>query len=152
MRSAATSARSVSTTPGSAAYRSRISGVWRVAERAGLRSSAIRYYERSGLIPPAGRRAGKRVYAPGVLDRLAVIDAGKRAGFTLAELRGLLRAVTGRRPPGPRWRALARAKAAELDARIAEARRMKRVLQKLARCACPTLDDCGRALGERSRG
>jgi len=83
-----------------------------------------------------------------VLDRLALIDLGKGAGFTIAELKRLLAGFTRRTPPGARWRSLTRTELAELDARIAEAERMKRVLRRVGRCRCPTLEDCGRALRE----
>lgn len=71
------------------------------------------------------------------------------AGFTVAEIKELLAGFARRTPPGERWRALTRTKLEELDERIAEAQRMKRVLRKVVRCHCPTLKDCGRALREQ---
>jgi MerR family redox-sensitive transcriptional activator SoxR len=121
-------------------------GIGEVARRTGLAASAIRFYESEGLIPRAGRRGGRRVYDASILDRLALIDLAKRAGFTVAEIRRLLAGFRRRTPPGERWRALTRDKLAELDARIAEAERMKRVLRTVMRCRCPRLDDCARAL------
>ena len=119
-----------------------------VAERTGLAASALRYYEREGLIPKAFRHGGKRIWRAEVLDRLAVIGVAKAAGFSMAEIRTLLSGVGRRRAPGPRWRRLAARKRAELDARIAEAERMKRVLDAVEGCACPTLDDCARGLDD----
>lgn len=121
-------------------------GIGEVARKAGLAASAIRYYESEGLVPRAERRNGRRVYDASIVRRLALIDLAKRAGFTIAEIRELLRGFSGRTPPGPRWRTLAEAKARELDRRIAEAERMRRVLAVVKRCECPTLDDCARAL------
>ena len=117
-----------------------------IARRAAINASAIRYYEREGLIPRARRRGGKRVYGTKVLGRLAVIDAAKRSGFTIAEIKQLVRGLGRKAAPGPKWRALAATKIAELNARIEEAEQMKTVLEVLCRCRCPTLDDCGRAL------
>ena len=117
-----------------------------VAERAGIAASAIRYYEREGLLPRAGRRGGKRVYDEAILDRLALIGVAKGAGFTVAEIQTLLRGFARRTPPGARWRALAERKLEELDARLAEVERMKRVLETVTRCECPTLEECSRAL------
>jgi MerR family redox-sensitive transcriptional activator SoxR len=117
-----------------------------VARRAGIAASAIRYYERQGLVPRADRRGGKRVYGEDVLDRLALIRVAKAAGFRVSEIQTLLRGFGRRTPPGPRWRSLARRKALELDARVAEAERMKRVLAAVARCDCPTFEECSRAL------
>jgi redox-sensitive transcriptional activator SoxR len=119
-----------------------------VAKRTGVAASALRYYEREGLIPRADRRGGKRVYSEDILDRLALIRACKGAGFTVAEIQTLLRGVGRRTPPGSRWRKLAAAKLAELEARIAEVERMKRVLESVTRCECPTLAECSRAIRE----
>jgi len=124
-------------------------GIGEVARRCGLAASAIRYYEGEGLLAKPLRRNGRRVYDESVLDRLALIDLAKRAGFTVREIKELVRGVSRRASPGERWRALTRAKLAELDRRIAEAERMKRVLRTVRRCRCPTLDDCGRALRSR---
>jgi DNA-binding transcriptional MerR regulator len=120
-----------------------------VAKRAGLAASALRYYEREGLIPVAPQRGGRRVYAASILERLALIELCKRAGFGIAEIKRLLAGVGRRTPPGERWRALGERKLAELDLRIAEAEQMKQVLRIVMRCECPTLDDCARAI-ERS--
>src|SRR5262245_25743796 len=58
-----------------------------VAKRVGIRSSAIRYYEKIGLLPQAPRQGGARVYQRDVLDYLTVIQFGIRTGFKLKELR-----------------------------------------------------------------
>jgi MerR family redox-sensitive transcriptional activator SoxR len=123
----------------------------RVAKRASVRASALRYYERVGLLPVAARAGGRRVYPLTVLDRLAVIQLAKRAGFTLAETRVLLRGLGGRKPAAERWRALARGKMAELDAQLADIGAMRRLLSALVTCACPSLEDCGRALAPALR-
>jgi len=125
--------------------------IGQVAKRAGLRPSALRYYESAGLIPKPARASGRRIYAPDVVDRLAVIALAQAAGFTLAEIRRLLGGL-GRRSPGERWRQLAAGKLAELDRRLEELARMKRLLAVLVACECPTLDDCGRALQKQAVG
>ena len=122
-----------------------------IARRAAINASAIRYYEREGLIPAARRRGGKRVYGEEVLGQLAVISAAKRSGFTIAEIKQLIRGLGRKAAPGPKWRSLAANKIAELDARIEEAEQMKAVLEALCRCRCPTLDDCGRILDAQPR-
>ncbi|MCH8132202.1 MAG: MerR family transcriptional regulator [Myxococcales bacterium] len=116
-----------------------------VAQRAGIATSAIRYYEREGLIPKADRFGNARVYGTDILDRLALIALAKSAGFTIAETRRLLRGVSRRTPPGPRWRAQAQKKLVEVEARLAEAERMRSVLRKMMGCECPTFEDCTRA-------
>ena len=123
-----------------------------VANRSGLAASALRYYEREGLIPRAGRVGARRVWHEDVLDRLALIQVAKAAGFTIAEIRTLLSGFSRRAPPGKRWRKLAERKLGELDARLAEVKRMKRVLETVTRCECPTLEECSRAIrGKRPR-
>ncbi len=115
-----------------------------VAQRAGIATSAIRYYERQGLIPRADRKGNARVYGPDILDRLALIQLAKSAGFTVAEPRQLVRGVSRSTSPGPRWRALAEKKLGEVEERIAEAERMRAVLRTVMRCECPTFEDCTR--------
>jgi MerR family transcriptional regulator, redox-sensitive transcriptional activator SoxR len=117
-----------------------------VARRTGVAASALRYYERAGLIPEADRAGGKRVYGEEILDRLALIGVAKAAGFRVSEIKTLLTGLGRRTPPGSRWRALASRKSEELKARLAELTRARRVLGVVTRCECPTLEDCSRAL------
>ena len=117
-----------------------------VAARCGIAASAVRYYEKEGLIGKAERRSGRRIYGESVLDELALVELAKSAGFTVSEIRRLLSGFKRRTPPGDRWQALARTKMAELDQRIVEAERMKRVLRVITRCRCPSLEDCRRAI------
>src|SRR5262245_51755246 len=85
------------------------------ARKMGLRSSAIRYYEKLGLIPKAPRLSGRRRYDERVLERLAMVRFAKHVGFSIAEIKVLLRGVDGR-PPPERWRKLAAEKVAQVDA------------------------------------
>jgi DNA-binding transcriptional MerR regulator len=70
-----------------------------VARKMGLRSSAIRYYERLGLIPKAPRLGGRRRYDDRVLERLAMVRFAKHVGFSIAEIKVLLAGVDRRRRP-----------------------------------------------------
>jgi MerR family transcriptional regulator, redox-sensitive transcriptional activator SoxR len=114
-----------------------------VALRAGLNPSAIRYYERIGLLPNAERVSGQRRYDESVLGRLAVIEFAQRAGFTLAETRTLLSGFSEKVPPSARWRSLAQQKLPEVEALIARASGMKRLLEEGLECECLSLDECG---------
>lgn len=116
--------------------------IGQVAKQMGIATSAIRYYESAGLLPEPPRSSGHRVYDSRVLDRLRLIETAKRAGFSISEIKRLLAGVSKGKPPGPRWRALTERKLADLDARIAEAERMKEVLATIRACACPTFEDC----------
>jgi MerR family redox-sensitive transcriptional activator SoxR len=121
-----------------------------VATRAGITASAIRYYESEGLLPKAGRQGGRRVYDEAILDQLTFIDLSKRSGFTVAEIRKLVRGFAGSAPPGVRWRALAEEKMEALDRRIEEAQTMKRLLTTVTACECPTFHDCAEAIDQNS--
>jgi len=81
--------------------------IGQVARRVGLRTSAIRYYEKVGLLPRAPRVGRQRRYEPQVLERLAVVRFAQFVGLRLSEIKWLLNDVPGR-PPPERWRQLAR--------------------------------------------
>jgi DNA-binding transcriptional MerR regulator len=112
---------------------------------AGVAASTLRYWEELGLLVAGRGHGGHRVYDEAALDRLSLILLAQRAGFTLAEIRQLLRGFPPRASAGDRWRALVDRKQAEVTAKIAELRRMLDVLELLERCDCPDLDACGAA-------
>ncbi len=114
-----------------------------VAHRAGVQASAIRYYERIGLLPEPERTGGKRRYSGSVLDRLAVIQLAKQAGFSLAEIRILLNGFSADMPPSARWRELARKKIPEVEDVIKRARGMQRLLEEGLTCECLSIEQCG---------
>jgi DNA-binding transcriptional MerR regulator len=60
-----------------------------VADRAGLRLSRVRYYERAGLLPPPEHAGRGRRYPAGVVERLHMITAAQEAGLSLTEIREL---------------------------------------------------------------
>ena len=113
-----------------------------VAAQAGLATSAIRYYERLGLLPAARRENGRRVYGEDVRARLAVIQGAVASGFTLKEIRSLFAG----RPYSARLRRLAAAKIDELEHAIERSRTMQGLLRKALRCRCLTLEECGRRM------
>jgi MerR family redox-sensitive transcriptional activator SoxR len=114
-----------------------------VAKRAGLRASAIRFYEKAGLLPKPARAGGQRRYDSAILERLAVLERAKNCGFTLEEIRRLFQG-DGRH--SERWRSLARKKIAELDAAAERIVAMKALLEK--RCQCADVAECGRLILE----
>ena len=111
-----------------------------VAERAGMSTSRIRYYEARGLLSEPERTGGKRRYGEDVFRRLAIVDAAQRVGFTLEEIRDLL----GSRDDlaHERVRQLALLKLPELDDLIARASSVRRVLKICSRCKCESIDVC----------
>jgi MerR family redox-sensitive transcriptional activator SoxR len=111
-----------------------------VAERAGMSTSRIRYYEARGLLPEPERAGGKRRYTDEVFRRLAIIDAAQRVGFTLEEIRDLLGSRD--QPAHERLRQLAMLKLPELDELIARATSVRRVLKMCSKCNCESIDVC----------
>jgi len=66
--------------------------IGQLAKRVGLRTSALRYYEQQGLLSPSGRTtAGYRLYAPEAEHTLRFIQRAQRLGFSLADIRALLK-------------------------------------------------------------
>src|SRR6266498_5084110 len=100
-----------------------------VARRAGIRASALRYYESIGLMPAPKRVSGRRRYDESTIQMLKVIQLAQQAGFTVAEIQTLLHGFAPDTPPAARWQPLARQKLRELDTVIAHAQQMKRVLE-----------------------
>jgi MerR family redox-sensitive transcriptional activator SoxR len=117
-------------------------GIGEVAREAGLSVSAIRFYERNGLLPEAERVGGKRRFGVDVVRRLGVIDVAKQAGFSLDEIRALLDSIDRGAPAHEELQALAAHKLPEMDALIERARAMRDWLAVASECGCESLDDC----------
>jgi MerR family transcriptional regulator, redox-sensitive transcriptional activator SoxR len=122
-----------------------------VAQRVGLRTSAIRYYEEIGLLPAPQRISGQRRYDTTVFHRLAVVQRAQRLGFTLDEVRQLFFGFDPGSRKGARaferWQRFSRKKLAELDVQMREIRVMQRRLREMIRkCRCETLDQCGKGI------
>ena len=113
-----------------------------VALEAGVRPSALRYYERVGLLPKARRVGGQRRYGPEVLEWLAGIKLSQQAGFTVAEIRHLFYGFRQSARPSERWGELARKKLLEVEALIRRAMIMKKLLAEGIRCRCRSLREC----------
>jgi MerR family redox-sensitive transcriptional activator SoxR len=113
-----------------------------LARRAGLRPSAIRYYESIGLLAEPERSAGRRRYSPEAQRTLSVIGAAKRAGLSLDEIRELLSTASGAGVVSERLRAIARRKLPEVEALIERSLLVRGWLEAARDCRCPSLDDC----------
>ncbi len=121
-----------------------------VAKRAGLRPSALRYYEDAAILPPAGRVGGQRRYDETVLARLAVIRLAQEVGFSMAEIRELVEGFDTAGVASERWQEMARHKMADVDALLRRAERMKLLLEASLACGCLTLDTCQLVLETRA--
>lgn len=124
-----------------------------VAARAGIATSAIRFYEKAGLLKSPLRVNGRRIYSESAAHQLVVIRFAKANGFTLPEIRMLLRGFPESTPASVRWKKMARGKITELEASIAKAKAMKEMLESLAaHCHCRTLEQCARGLARHLSG
>jgi MerR family redox-sensitive transcriptional activator SoxR len=121
-----------------------------VSRRAGIPASTLRYYESEGLIAKPARVGGKRVYDPSILDVLTVIGMAKAAGFKVAEIHQLLRGFSRTTGPGKRWSTLATRKLGEIDAQLDQLRHMRRILEAVIACECPSFEDCAAAIRGRT--
>jgi DNA-binding transcriptional MerR regulator len=109
-----------------------------VARRSGVPASTLRFYEDKGLIASIGRRGLRRLFDPGVLERLALIALGRTSGFSLDEIARMF-ARDGR----PRIdRRMLAAKAEELDQTIRELTAMRDGLRHAAACPAPSYMEC----------
>ena len=124
-----------------------------VARRAGVRPSAIRYYEQIGILAPAQRIGNQRRYDTTVLERLAVIRWARETGFTLDEVRQLFFGFGRSMPASERWKKLSRKKIAELDAMVEHIQTMQRLLRALEKnCHCLALEQCGKGFLRSAEG
>jgi DNA-binding transcriptional MerR regulator len=109
-----------------------------VARQTGIATSALRYYEKQGLIASLNRRGARRIFAPAVIRQLGLIALGQAAGLSLEEIKLMLT------PSGKVSidRALLSRKAEEIDARAKQLRAMSRGLRHAAACPAPSHAEC----------
>jgi DNA-binding transcriptional MerR regulator len=109
-----------------------------VARRSGLPASTLRFYEEKKLIASIGRRGLRRLFDPGVLERLALIALARSAGFSLDEIARMF-GPDGR----PRIdRQMLADKADELDRTIRRLTAMRKSLRHAAACPAPSHMEC----------
>ncbi|MFW5943285.1 MAG: MerR family transcriptional regulator [bacterium] len=113
-----------------------------VAQRAGVAATTIRYYEREGVLPEAERKSGQRVYGPEVLELLGTVKMAQELGFTLEEIKSLLDSFRSSTEPSSLCQELAEKKLRELEKLIADAQRMKGILEHGLTCRCRSLQGC----------
>lgn len=116
--------------------------IGQLAQRFGLKTSAIRYYEANGVLPEPARESGQRRYGADAIRRMEVLDVAKRAGFSLDEARVLLQRTEAGSPAHEALRDLATRKLPEVEALIERAEAMRAWLVTATGCSCDTLDVC----------
>jgi MerR family transcriptional regulator, redox-sensitive transcriptional activator SoxR len=114
-----------------------------VAARSGVPPSALRFYEREGLIEAARSEGNQRRYERAVLRRIAFIQAGRAAGVTLADIRSALAGLPTRRTPSRKdWERLSNKWRDDLDARIETLQALRDRLTTCIGCGCLSIDQC----------
>ena len=98
----------------------------------------------SGLLPRLFDSGEAALFA-----NLAVVQFARECGFTLAQTKQLIRGFSPSTAVSARWRALAESKLTELDVLAAKLQTMRALLQRISRCQCGTLAQCGRSLRRR---
>jgi DNA-binding transcriptional MerR regulator len=118
-----------------------------VARSAGVNVQTLRYYERRGLVVAGFRRhSGQREYDEADINRVKVIKAAQRLGFSLAEIQEMFDLSAHRRTTGE-LHARATAKVAEIDERIVRLQAMRTDLSAVIAAECDSLTDCSCGLG-----
>jgi len=113
-----------------------------LAKRASLNASAIRYYEKLGLLPAPARTSGQRRYSAESLDRVLLIRFAGEMGFSLPEIKVFVSGIRESGPVGPRWKKLAGRKIVEMRQVIIHARRLEKLMRGLFQCHCSSLHEC----------
>jgi MerR family redox-sensitive transcriptional activator SoxR len=114
-----------------------------VSTRSGIAASALRFYERRGLITARRTDGNQRRYDRAVLRRLAFIQAGRTAGVSLERIGGALGMLPRNRTPSRRdWERLSNRWRDDLDARIETLQALRERLTTCIGCGCLSIDRC----------
>jgi MerR family transcriptional regulator, redox-sensitive transcriptional activator SoxR len=117
--------------------------VGEVAHRSGFAPSALRFYEREGLISATRTSGGQRRYQRSVLRRLAFVRAARNIGLSLEEVTAALATLPdGRTPTRADWARLSRSWRGRLDDQIAALTRLRDGLDSCIGCGCLSLQTC----------
>ena len=129
-----------------------------LAERAGVATSALRYYEAEGLIHSHRSAGGQRRYTRETLRRVSFVKVAQQVGLKLEEIREALASLPDSRTPSHKdWEKLSRSWRPRLDAQIAMLERLRDKLDGCIGCGCLSLSMCrlvnpGDEAGERGPG
>jgi MerR family transcriptional regulator, redox-sensitive transcriptional activator SoxR len=113
-----------------------------LASRSGVNATAIRYYEKLGLLDPLYRVGHQRIYPEDAVYRARLILFAGCMGFTLSEIKLFLSGFRDNVPLGVRWKRLAKKKLRELAESMERARQLQDLLEHLLQCRCASLRDC----------
>ncbi len=113
-----------------------------LADSLGIAPSAIRYYEREGLIEPPLRQSGQRHFPPKAVKTLQFIQIAQAGGFSIAEIKTLLKGYGGKKRIADHWQDLAHQKKLDVKRQIQQLQKVDRLLDQLLECNCATPEEC----------
>jgi MerR family redox-sensitive transcriptional activator SoxR len=117
--------------------------IGQLSARSGVSQSALRFYERKGLIAADRSNGNQRRYPPVALRRVALVQAGRAAGIPLERIRAALDTLPADRSPTKRdWERLSRRWRSELDERIATLEGIRGRLSGCIGCGCLSMRRC----------
>lgn len=124
-----------------------------LAEKAGIPTSTVRYYERIGLVEPEDRSAGNyRLYSRASLEKLKFIRAAQAIGFTLDDTRALLADESGSAPKCGAVQGLIEDRLADVEQRLKDLRHVRKILKaSLTQCRQQKKSDCCHVVQSLSR-
>jgi MerR family redox-sensitive transcriptional activator SoxR len=114
-----------------------------LSARSGVAASALRFYEREGLVASQRTPGNQRRYERATLRRIALVQAGRAAGISLTRLRAALDSLPSNRTPTRRdWERLSKAWRADIDARLETLQALRGRLDTCIGCGCLSIDRC----------
>lgn len=117
--------------------------IGQLAKRAGVATSALRFYEAEGLLTGSRSAGGHRLYPRHALRRVAFIRAAQTVGLTLPQIKAALATLPDSRTPTKAdWARLSASWAPLLDARIAALQQLRQRLTGCIGCGCLSLKAC----------
>ncbi|MFP8960071.1 redox-sensitive transcriptional activator SoxR [Streptomyces nanhaiensis] len=117
--------------------------IGQLAERSGVSTSALRFYERNGLIHSRRTSGNQRRYGRDTLRRVAFVRASQRVGISLERIRTVLGLLPDSRTPTREdWARVSECWRADLDTRIRQLEELRDDLTDCIGCGCLSLDRC----------
>ncbi len=117
--------------------------IGQISQRSGFAHSAVRYYEREGLVSSTRTAGGQRRFERHVLRRLAFIRAAQHVGLSLEEIRAVLDTLpSSRTPTRADWTRLSRSWRSRLDEQIQALQALRDGLDSCIGCGCLSLRRC----------
>ncbi len=114
-----------------------------LSQRSGLSVSKIRYYESEGLLSAARSQGGNRLFTRADNRRLGFIAIAQNFGYSLSEIKSMLKALPQERTPNARdWEKISRQFLLDIDARIKTLETMREKLTGCIGCGCLSMDKC----------